>query len=165
MNGFNAMFAENIGILFCVSLVFVLLAVALLITCNIKLRKLSRLYGEFMRGKDASSLEAVMINALAVSEQAVTAAEINSKQLKEQDVRIQGCVQKVGAVRYNAFADMGGDLSFSVALMNQKSNGIVMTSITGRQDNRFYCKPLVAGRSVYPLSPEEENAIREASGQ
>lgn len=165
MSRFNGLFVDNIGVLFCVCIVVLFVLFVLLIVSNIKLKKLRRLYGEFMKGKSAVSLENIVVEALGVSRQAVAESEKNRRLMAEHDVRIQHCVQGVGVIRYNAFEDMGGDLSFSVALLDQKSNGIAMTSITGRHDNRFYCKPIVAGKSVYPLSPEEENAIIKALGK
>jgi hypothetical protein len=68
----------------------------------------------------------------------------------------------VGLVRYDAFDDMGGHLSFSAALLDAAGNGVVITSINGRQDTRCYAKPVRGGESEYNLSAEEEAAIRQA---
>jgi len=78
--------------------------------------------------------------------------------------RMQASVQRVGLIRYDAFEDVGGRLSFSCALLDAKGNGVVITSINGRQDTRVYSKPVMAGQSEYNLSEEEEEAIREALG-
>ena len=75
---------------------------------------------------------------------------------------VEGAVRQVGLVRYDAFEDVGGRLSFSCALLDVKGNGVVMTSINGRQDTRVYAKPVTEGRSAYNLSIEEEEAIRQA---
>jgi hypothetical protein len=75
---------------------------------------------------------------------------------------IEGAVRHVGLVRYDAFEDVGGRLSFSCAMLDAKGNGVVMTSINGRQDTRVYAKPVIEGRSAYNLSIEEEEAIRQA---
>jgi hypothetical protein len=81
---------------------------------------------------------------------------------RRQGGLIEGAVRHVGLVRYDAFEDVGGRLSFSCALLDAKGNGVVMTSINGRQDTRVYAKPIADGRSVYNLSIEEEEAIRQA---
>jgi hypothetical protein len=81
---------------------------------------------------------------------------------RRQGGLIEGAVRHVGLVRYDAFEDVGGRLSFSCALLDAKGNGVVMTSINGRQDTRVYAKPIADGRSVYNLSIEEEDAIRQA---
>ncbi|MGH2634896.1 MAG: DUF4446 family protein [Actinomycetota bacterium] len=81
---------------------------------------------------------------------------------RRQEVLIEGAVRHVGLVRYDAFEDVGGRLSFSCALLDAHGNGVVMTSINGRQDTRVYAKPIAEGRSQYNLSIEEEEAIRQA---
>jgi hypothetical protein len=75
---------------------------------------------------------------------------------------LQGSLQHVGVVRFDAFEDMGGRLSFSAAFLNAYGDGIVITSINGRQDTRCYAKEVRGGGSVHNLSGEEEQAIREA---
>jgi hypothetical protein len=78
------------------------------------------------------------------------------------DDRLSGTVQRVGLVRYDAFEDVGGRLSFSCALLNEGGDGVVITSINGRQDTRVYAKSVQGGDSVYNLTEEEAAAIREA---
>jgi hypothetical protein len=73
-----------------------------------------------------------------------------------------GTEQRVALVRYDAFDDVGGRLSFSCALLDGRGNGVVITSISGRQDTRVYAKPVHGGTSEHNLSAEEEEAIREA---
>lgn len=81
---------------------------------------------------------------------------------RRQEGLIEGAVRHVGLVRYDAFEDVGGRLSFSCALLDDRGDGVVVTSINGRQDTRVYAKPIVDGRSRYNLSTEEEEAIRQA---
>ena len=73
-------------------------------------------------------------------------------------------LRHVGVVRYDAFGDMGGRLSFSAALFDDDGDGLVISSINGRSETRTYAKPLVDLRSDHTLSPEEEDAIRLARG-
>lgn len=77
---------------------------------------------------------------------------------------LEGAVQHVGVVRFDAFEDMGGRLSFSAALLDGHGDGVVITSINGRQDARCYAKRVENGTSIHNLSDEEEQAIREALG-
>jgi uncharacterized protein DUF4446 len=81
---------------------------------------------------------------------------------KRHESLIQGSVRHVGLVRYDAFEDVGGRLSFSCALLDDHGTGAVLTSINGRQETRVYAKPVTAGKSGYNLSAEEEEAIRQA---
>ena len=71
-------------------------------------------------------------------------------------------IQKVGIVRFNPFSEVGSDQSFSVALLNKDNDGVVITSLYTREDNRVYGKPVKAGESSYSLSKEEKTAIEKA---
>ena len=74
-----------------------------------------------------------------------------------------GTVRGVGVVRFNAFQNTGGDLSFAVALLTGKQDGKIFSSIYGREESRFYVKPISAGSSA-PASAEEWEAIQQAVG-
>lgn len=73
-----------------------------------------------------------------------------------------GAIQRIGMIRYDAFNDMGGELSFALALLNEHGDGIVISTITGRQDNRTYAKQVRGGRPVIQPSAEETTAINQA---
>src|SRR3954470_8891583 len=92
-------------------------------------------------------------------EQAVRALNATDKR---QQIQIEGSVRRVGVLRYDAFEDVGGRLSFSCALLDDHGTGGVLTSINGRQEMRVFCKPVTGGESTYILSREEEEAIRQA---
>lgn len=81
---------------------------------------------------------------------------------KRQEVLIRGSVRRVALVRYDAFEDVGGRLSFSCAMLDDHGTGVVLTSINGRQETRVYAKPVNERASAYNLSLEEEEAIRQA---
>ncbi len=81
---------------------------------------------------------------------------------KRQESLIRGGVRKVALIRYDAFEDVGGRLSFSCALLDDHGTGVVLTSINGRQETRVYAKPISERRSSYNLSTEEDEAIRQA---
>jgi hypothetical protein len=87
-------------------------------------------------------------------------------QLAEGEKRLgealRSSIRHIGLVRFDAFEDMGGRLSFSAAMLDDNGDGIVITSINGRQDTRCYAKTVLRGTSVHNLSDEEEQAIREA---
>ena len=70
--------------------------------------------------------------------------------------------QKIGLVRFNPFKETGSDQSFSVALLNAKNNGFVITSLYGRDENRVYAKPIKQGESDYSLTEEEQKALDQA---
>src|SRR5690606_20798993 len=76
----------------------------------------------------------------------------------------QKYLQRIGIVRYNAFPDVGADLSFSCALLDGEDNGVVVTSLYGRSECRTYAKPIRGGSSSYALTDEEKQALRLARG-
>ena len=73
---------------------------------------------------------------------------------------MENCIQKIGIVRYNAFKDTGSDLSFALALLDEKNNGVVLNGIYSREMSNIYAKPVENGKSKYTLSEEEEQAIQ-----
>ena len=81
---------------------------------------------------------------------------------RELETLSQKSIQKVGVIRFNPFADTGGDQSFAVALLDAAGNGVVLSSLHGRADTRIFAKPVQAGRSKHALSDEEQDAIRRA---
>lgn len=81
---------------------------------------------------------------------------------EELEVFKEGCrfsLQKLGMVRFNPFSEVGGDQSFSIALLDGNDDGVVMTSLYTREGNRVYGKPIKNGKSQYTLSQEENKAI------
>jgi len=85
-----------------------------------------------------------------------------SGELKALVEKSKGFVQRVGIVRFSPFPEVGGDQSFSIALLDENNNGIVLTSLYSRETSRVYAKPIKAGQSSYVLSNEEKEAITRA---
>ncbi len=81
---------------------------------------------------------------------------------KQLDNTIATSIQKIGLIRYNAFKDTGSDLSFALALLNEKNTGVVLNGIYSREMSNIYAKPVDAGTSTYTLSEEEKQAIKKA---
>lgn len=75
------------------------------------------------------------------------------------DNDIASCIQKVGIIRYNAFKDVGSDLSFAIALLDRNDNGVVFNGLYGSESSNIYAKPIKAGVSKYQLSEEEKTAL------
>ena len=79
------------------------------------------------------------------------------------DYDIGSSIQKVGLVRFNAFQNVGSDLSFALALLDREDDGIVLNGIYGSESSNIYAKPIKNGESTYQLSEEEKEAIKIAS--
>ena len=75
------------------------------------------------------------------------------------DSDIASCIQKVGLVRYNAFRDVGSDLSFAIALLDGNDTGVVLNGLYGSDSSNIYAKPIKGGTSTYQLSDEEKYAL------
>ncbi len=90
----------------------------------------------------------------------------NSEELKRRveilEEALPKNLRKIGLVRYNPFSDAGGDQSFALALLNEKNDGLIISSLYGREMNRVYAKPIMNGASQYQLTDEEKQAIQNA---
>ncbi len=75
------------------------------------------------------------------------------------DKEISKCIKKVGIVRYSAFKDMGSDLSFALALLDDNNNGIILNGIYSVENSNIYAKPIENGTSKYTISEEEKKAL------
>ena len=106
--------------------------------------------------RDVLEAQAARIERLEKAARALNARD------NKQQVLIEGGVRRVALLRYDAFEDVGGRLSFSCALLDEHGTGVVLTSINGRQETRVYAKTVEEGTSTYNLSVEETEAIRRA---
>ena len=115
---------------------------------------------------EAVAMDDVLRGVLEGQAQTFQRLEAAIRQIASEQQRLgqvmRSAVQRIGLVRYDAFEDVGGRLSFSCAMLNDEGDGVVVTSINGRQDTRVYAKPVYRGESQYNLSEEEGAAIREA---
>ena len=87
---------------------------------------------------------------------------VQEKELAEVFAILSNCIQKVAIVRYNAFDNVGSDLSYSIAFLDNEDNGIVLSSLFGRDSSTAYAKPINQGNSKYVLTDEEREAISSA---
>ena len=142
--------------------IIIILLLAFLVLLG-KVIGLNRRYKKFMiklgEGKDIQEdLENYMYRVERVEKQN---AEILN-QINGLDKDLEGCIQKVGILRYSAFQDTGSDLSFALALLDEHDNGVVFNGIYSREMSNIYAKPIENGKSKYTLSEEEQEAIRRA---
>ena len=108
------------------------------------------------------ALRAVLEGHAAQIQRLEQAARVLNGTDKKQQVLIEGSVRHISLLRYDAFEDVGGRLSFSCAMLDDHGSGVVLTSINGRQETRVYAKPVIESTSGYNLSSEEAEAIRQA---
>ena len=143
-------------------LAFCLILLVLVIVNMVQTNKLKKKYRSFMAGKNAKSLEDTLITRLEQVDKLLTANAANEKNIKKLFDNMKFTFQKVGLVKYDAFNEMGGKLSFSLALLNESDDGFVMNAVHSREGCYTYVKEIVAGNSIIVLAEEEQEALNMA---
>ena len=109
-----------------------------------------------------TNIEETLINYM----EKVNSVKENEKEIieniKEIEEQLEKCAQKVGLVRYNAFKDTGSDLSFALAVLDNKNNGFILNGIYSREMSNIYARKITEGYCKSKLSEEEEQALKEA---
>ncbi len=144
---------------------FVIALIIGLIVFVVVIYRLTKLAGQYkllMRGVEGKNLEEIVLHNTKILEQVLLRIKVFEDRLEKVESLAQMSIHKVGVVRFNAFSDMGGDLSFAVALLDGAGDGVVISSIYGRNDARTYAKPIKDRKSKYQLNAEEEMAIQSA---
>jgi hypothetical protein len=133
--------------------------VLLALIAHLRLRRLRRDYSVLQAGDERESFVAAA--ARQVEAVARLRAELAGAERRIHDMRLDlaDALRHVAVVRYDAFRDMGGRMSFSAALLDDTGDGLVLSAIHGRTETRTYCKGVKAGGSDQQLSPEERQAI------
>ncbi len=129
---------------------------------NWQLYKFNSKNKTFFAGKEAANLEDFIINQNARINDLAKQNNLIEQAIKDLREQQKLSIQKIGLVRYNHFNENGGNLSFSAALLDSHNNGIVITSMHGREQNRIYSKPIAKGKSEFTLTAEEQQAINES---
>lgn len=143
--------------------IIVIVLAVLYITSVINLKKLRISYSKFMsKLGNGNNLEEMLQNYIKKVETVEARNEEIISYCKIIDDNIKRCSQKIGIVRYNAFKDVGSDLSFALAILDDYNNGVVLNGIYARDSSNIYAKPIENGVSKYVLSEEEKEAVNRA---
>lgn len=145
----------------------VLMIIMYLLVINLyyNLNYMKKRYKKMMTGVDGANLERMMIGCIDSIKAINNENEKLWAETKEIKDLLQRAVTRMAIVRFRAFEDMGGDLSYAVAMLDSNNNGVIMSSIFAREDSRSYAKPIVNGQSTYALTKEEEEALQQALQQ
>lgn len=119
-------------------------------------------YRKMMRGTSTQNLEELIINNLDSINESEEKSKECLKEIEELKKKTKSCVQKIAITRYKAFEDIGSDLSFSIAMLDENNDGLILTGIFGRNESTTYAKPVDKGISRYDLSEEELDVLNEA---
>ena len=148
-----------------VLLVLLLVNIVLLVIFIVKNVKLANRMNAFMLGKDGSSLEEEITDLFAINKNIVEKVRENRKDIRKIYRKFTKAIQKVGIVKYDAYQQMGGDLSFSMALLDEENNGFIMNSVHSTEGCYTYTKEVRDGRCDLELGNEEKIALEKAVNQ
>jgi hypothetical protein len=124
-----------------------------------KLKKLKSKYSKFMNGLSDRNIEELIDTCIYGINKVEDKNKDIEKHINYIERNLMQCIQKVGVVRFNAFENVGSDLSFSIALLDNNETGLVISGIYSRDSSATYAKPIVNGKSKYILSTEEVQAF------
>ena len=153
---------QNTMLYACIGAEIVTLLLILLI--YLKYRRLYRAYDFFMRGKDAETLENTII-ALGDELRDLKAEDrANKDAIRVLNKNQRSSLQKFGIVRYNAFKEMGGNMSFAIAELDYTNSGFIINTVHSREGCYLYVKTVDCGQTEVLLSAEEKEALEKGLG-
>lgn len=162
MDDFFAKIGIDQGILVLLLMVLVLILIVLFLNVSLAIHRLDRKYAMFMKGADGQSLERMFAQKLKEFERLAWANDNNSMELHRLKNWMKHSPSKYGIVKYDAFDDVGGKLSFALAMLDGENTGFILNAIHSRDNCFFYIKEIVKGESYTLLSSEETDALRRA---
>ena len=162
MNYFMKFMADNMPFIVVAMAVIMFIMLCVMIKQAWNISYMKKRYRKMMNGVDGDNLERLLMGHIDEVRHVVEENQRLDTENRRMDELLNIAVTRVGMVRFRAFEDMGSDLSYAVALLDAHNNGVVLSSIFGREDSRSYAKPIEDGKSSYPMTQEEEQALKEA---
>lgn len=150
------------AIILIVMLILIVVLFCMVISANMKYGRLKASYSSFMRGKDGKNLEESIFEKFDELDEIVQLTVKNRQDIKKIREDILEDFQKVGILRYDAFNEMGGNLSFALTLLDGDNNGFILNSMHSREGCYNYIKEIVKGESYIELSEEESESLQRA---
>lgn len=147
-----------------ITLFFILQAVGVIVLIIIgwRLKRLIRQYRSLLKGKTGENLEEVLLRLGKRADNLEDRLGRVEKDLDNLGEESRNHLQKWALLRYKAFANTGGEQSFSLAVLNHRGDGFILSSIYGREESRVYAKAIKNRKSGYPLSDEEQKVLARA---
>lgn len=146
-----------------IGLVAVVIVLLIMTIVNaVQMSKLKKSYKSFMTGKSGKNLEETLIKRLSQIDMLIESNNINEKNIQMLFNNMKMTYQKMGLIKYDAFHEMGGKLSFSLAMLDGKNNGYIINAMHTREGCYTYIKEIVDGNSIIILSEEEKEALKMA---
>ena len=129
---------------------------------SMKLNKLMKKYDKFMKGKNAENLDGAIRESFKQIEKINVEHQKTMIKVEESVHRINSVFQKLGIVKYNAFKEMGGNLSFALCMLDKVNNGYIINVMHSNNGCFAYIKEVVDGKSYIELGDEENQALQQA---
>lgn len=148
--------------IFLFMLVLIIVLFVLYVNVSLKYDRLKSSYASFMRGKDGKNLEESILTKFSELDALAKIIKQNRADVKEMYKKTEHCIQKCGIVKYDAFNEMGGKLSFALALLDSNNSGWIMNAMHSREGCYTYVKEILKGESYVELSEEESEALDRA---
>ncbi len=155
----------DIAYLFLILLVFIIVLFVIIILQMKKLNRLQKRISKFMTGKDAKSLEKDIVGLYEDNKFLKINVDKNKKDIRTLYKNMEHAFQKIGLVKYDAFQQMGGKLSFSLALLDENNNGFILNSVHSTEGCYTYTKEIKNGECGISLGEEEQKALDMAIGE
>lgn len=159
MEYLNLVISNNIFVLTVVMAVVIILLLIYLLVLNSNLKKLQKKYDFFMQHSADMNIDQILTKTIEDVREAHENLQVLQEKHQHLREQVKGCIQKVKIERYDAFDAMGGEMSYSILLADEKNDGVILTSIYGREENRCYAKDIKAGKSSYVLAEEEQKLL------
>ena len=143
-------------------LIIMVLSLAFSTIALVKYVKLSKKYKKFMGGNEAKALESHIMELVTINKANSDKIEANKEEIKNLYKLQRYNFQKIGMIKYDAFKEMGGNLSFALTLLDANNNGFIINSVHNIQSSYCYAKEVKEGKCVINLSEEESIALERA---
>lgn len=155
----------DIAYLFLILLIFIVVLFVIIILQMKKLNRLQKRINKFMTGKDAKSLEKDIVGLYEDNKFLKINVDKNKKDIRTLYKNMEHVFQKIGLIKYDAFQQMGGKLSFSLALLDENNNGFILNSVHSTEGCYTYTKEIKNGECAISLGEEEQQALDMAIGE
>ncbi|OQB48711.1 MAG: hypothetical protein BWY00_00493 [Firmicutes bacterium ADurb.Bin153] len=165
MESFMSLLQDNSYIITATLMFLLLVVAALTLVLLLKVQKIKKQYERLLSGVSEQNVEEVLIDYLTSTKELESRTKALEVRMGTAELEAGTHLQNIGMVRYNAFEGVGGEQSFSMALLDDRRNGVTITGIFGHSETRVYAKPIEDGSSKYNLSPEEIEAISKAGSK
>ena len=152
----------DVGMIVILLIILVAVMAVVTVSMSIRLSRLTRRYRLFMKGKDGQSMEKAFGQKFREIEKLIKISENQQHDMKELKRKQGKTLTRYGIVKYDTFDDVGGKLSFALAMLDRSNTGFILNAIHSRDNCFLYIKEIVKGESYIMLSDEEIRALQQA---